>query len=60
MTGFFYQTDDDAIETQNRLRKYLRIAHTAKKSDPLVNVHPKYIRDSSMRSFDTVSEAADK
>ena len=60
MAGFFYQTEDDAIEIQNRLRKYVSIAHTAKKSDPLLNVRPKSLRDSSMRSFDTVSEAADK
>ena len=60
MAAFFYQTEDDAIETQNKLRKYLSIAHTAKKSDPLLNVRPKSLGDSSNRSFDTVSEAADK
>ncbi|CUM55537.1 unnamed protein product [Debaryomyces tyrocola] len=60
MAGFFYQTEDDAIETQNRLSKYLSIAHTAKKSDPLLNVRPKSLSHPSMRSFHTVSEAADK
>ena len=60
MAGFFYQTEDDAIETQNRSKKYLTIAHKANKLDPLLNVRPKSLRDSSMRSFDTLSENADK
>ena len=60
MAGFLYQKEDDAIETQNRLRKYLSIAHTAKKSDPLLKVRPKSLRDSSYRSFDAISEEASK
>ncbi|CUM52899.1 unnamed protein product [Debaryomyces tyrocola] len=60
MAGFFYQTEDDAIETQNRLKESLSIAHTAKKMDPLHVVRPKSLRDSSRRSFDTMTEEADK
>ena len=60
MTGFFYETEDDAIETQNRLKKYLTIAHKSNKLDPLLNVRPKSLSDSSMKSFDTIPEKADK
>ena len=60
MAGFFYQTEDDAIETQNRLKEDLSIAHTAKKLDPLLNARPKSLRDSSRRSFNTMTEEADK
>ncbi|CAG89920.2 DEHA2F26576p [Debaryomyces hansenii CBS767] len=53
IASFFYQTEDGAIETRNKLKTYLGIAHNANKLDPLRNVRPKSHRQTPMRSSES-------